>query len=511
MVLILEILAISAALSMLTYVMGTLIYALPLHFYGIKKWAPILISDAILTFTLTSSFFLILWMLDKFYDYLGIDRSESVESILKIDKGLASTYITLDYLSRVMKTVFNKFPLGKLLEAIYVAYSRVRVFTDIFTRPFLDMFLSSLRLAVYSWTALYILARISELLLPAFLSLGILLMSVPFKITRSAGALLFSLGVVLYVMTPLVVPFLKFFIAMAPTLANFLEWITSNALQLTPYNVFYLQGKVIDEQGNPVAYAMVYFCDDVSVCGAYPTNALGFFDTAYTLGGVPWPTSHIYVEVLGVKIKVSDIDWRKFYINPDTLITDSKIEVHGLIAPDPGFIIYIPCSLYYYTEPPKFETTSDGYLKMYFKFTALDDCRNVTIAFSGIFDERTLGIYLSSNARNPTLQSTIWNGITVWMVRFDVKKGDEVDISISGKKSEFKTPELYELGYLSNKLGLELLERITDQRLTTSDLLLAPFFLASVPYIYITMMMITVYSLATALSGGVKRVIIKTW
>ncbi|ALU12793.1 hypothetical protein EYM_07610 [Ignicoccus islandicus DSM 13165] len=509
--LILGILAISAALSALTYVIGTLLYSIPLPLPSLKRWAPILISDSITTFTLTSSFFLILWFLDKTYALIGMDRESYIKEILEIDKGIASTYITIDYLSKVMKTVFNKFPLGKVLEALYVAYSRIEVFNNLFTRPFLDIFLSSLKLAVYSWTALYILARISELLLPGFLSIGILLMSIPFKITKSAGAFMFSLGVVTYVMTPLVIPIMKLFVAMSPTIANFVEMIASGVFERGPYNVFYLQGTLLDEQGNHVPYALVYFCDLKGICGIYPTNPKGFFDTAYTLGGVPWPRSEIKVELLGIKIDVSEEDWKKIYVSPNTILTNSKIKVKGLIVPDPGIAIYLPCSLYYYTSPPKFETSQDGYLIMRFKFVPLENCQGVSIAFSGIFDEKTVGIYLSSNVKNGKLEHELWNGIEVWKVTFDVDKGNEVDIIINGRKKGFTPPSLFELGYLSNKLGLQLLSRVSKQKLSTADILLAPFFLASIPYIHLTTISITIYSLATLLSGGVKRIVVRTW
>ena len=44
------------ALSVLTYYLGVLIYAIPIPWYGIKRWAPLLIFDGLLAASLTLFF-----------------------------------------------------------------------------------------------------------------------------------------------------------------------------------------------------------------------------------------------------------------------------------------------------------------------------------------------------------------------------------------------------------------------------------------------------------------------
>ncbi len=508
-------LLLATSLGTLSYVLGALIYALPIPLKGLKRWAPYLISDGILTVTLSLLFGLIIWGMSEVYKMMGINRDSYVKEILRITENVSTIYIVLTYISTVLKTIFKLklagIPIGVIFQGIYLMYSKYRMFVDILTQPVMEIMISSLRAAIYSWAFLYIVSRVSELLAPFMLASGIVLIGVPFRVTRASGAVLMSLAIVTYVVAPLVILVLNAIAQYNPTLAALWNSFLGADLPNVIREVAYVNGKVVDAEGRAVPYALVKFCDLNGVCGFYPTNEKGEFVSAYDLGGVPWPKTKVYVDVLGVEIDKGVIDLRRLGISQSQIVESMQVKNNGLYVEDAGLIIRISnCA--YQLGTPKFYTSKDGELYFTFDVTSrYKDC-DVVVATSGTFDPNTMGFYVSGKAVNPQLNREMWYGIDVWKLSFRVREGDTVEVIINGKKASFQPPNFGNgIGYLANKLGLHILESLGKYEYNQYDLLLVPFFLTAIPMLHIMIIVMTTYGLASALSEGVKKVSLRMW
>ena len=173
-------------------------------------------------------------------------------------------------------------------------------------------------------------------------------------------------------------------------------------------------------------------------------------------------------------------------------------------------VLYFPygCS-YTIKSGPKFESSGET-LKFYVSFEAYSIC-NVTIATSGLFDPKTMGVYVSSGAKNPLLERKEWYGIDVWILNMEVPAGKAVTVIFNGQRGTYVPPQLAGYGYLANKLGLELVELLGKNYYNEYDILLAPFFLTAAPLIHIMIMSMMTYGIASLISGGVKRLSVKLW
>jgi len=510
-----EMLTIAASLGVFNYVLGSLIYSLPIPLKGIKKWGPYLIQDGILTFSLAMGFYIVVWSVNHVYSYLGLNREEMMSEILRIAKNVASLYIFLSYITEVIKQLFKLkvlgFPFGTILEGLYTIYSQYKMFTDIMSRPLLDMFMNTLRIAMYTWTMLYVLSRIMELLMPFFIASGILLIGIPFRIAKSAGAFLFSASIVGYVMGPLIIVVLNLVANYNPLLAALWNTFIKIDLPDTLTHVSFVNGRIVDEWNKGVPYSIVRFCDLDGMCGIYTTDQKGNFITAYSFGGIPWPRTHIEVEVLGINIDEGIINLKKLDVEGGETLNDMTIKLRNTYLLDPGLIIRIEGGYYEFMSEPSFHSDSNG--RLYFKMgiKALTEV-NVTVAVSGVFDPKTLGFYLSSSIKNPKLIRNTWYGINVWLLNFTIPGGKVAEIVISGQEASFVPPETGgSIGYLAAKLGVKFFQDVGNVKYNEYDILMVPFFLTALPLIHMTLISMTTYGLASLISGGVKRLSIRVW
>ncbi|UXD22913.1 hypothetical protein IPA_09560 [Ignicoccus pacificus DSM 13166] len=510
-----QLLSLATALGVFTYFLGVLIYSLPIPIKGIKKWAPALISDGLLTIALVSFFTMIIWGMSYAYKMMGINREDYVNEILSIAKNLGTLYLALNYISKVINMLFKfnyeNIPLGTIIMGIYYLYSKFYMFTNIFTKPFMDMLLTTLKSGIYAWTFLYIVSRISELLAPFMLASGIVMVGIPFRITKASGAFLIALAMVTYIMGPLVILVLKLIALYDPLFSNL--WNSFLGIKSPSFmsNVSYFQAMLYDSKWHPLAYSVLQLCDLKGICGIYPAGPKGEVNTAYMLGGAPWPYTNFTLQILGITINKGIIDMRKMGLEPMTVKNGMKMSFKGIVMPDSGIVLYFPQNCYYeITSGPKFETLSSGQMRFVVSFHVGSAC-NVTLSTSGLFDPKGMGVYVSSGARNPILLRKEWYGIDVWILKMYVPQGKDVTVAITGEQTTFEPPRIVGYGYLANKLGLQVLEVLGKYKYNEFDILLLPFFITAVPIIHIIIMSMSTYAIASLISGGVKRLSIKLW
>ncbi|MCE4606495.1 MAG: hypothetical protein F7B59_04090 [Desulfurococcales archaeon] len=193
-------------LSFLTYYLGTLIYALPIPIYSLKRWGPNLIKDSILTFTLLVSI-----------DFIKNGIIETANIMGSNWEGFYSwTDTTLDFLGQQRLLLIAYYTAFKALKSL-ILYG--------------DLLGPVIRLISYNMITISFI-RISGYFFQSYwfilIAMGIMLISMPFRIGRSAGAWLIALSVVFYIGLPLLPAFAQ---SLAPPMSqisthpnNLLNW-----------------------------------------------------------------------------------------------------------------------------------------------------------------------------------------------------------------------------------------------------------------------------------------------
>ena len=152
-------------------------YLLPIPLTGLKRWGPRLISDALFILVLSASIGAIFSFADFLRSILGGDW----HYFLLFLKGLVvQNTLTLIVLSQA-QYILSKFGLSKVLGII----------------------VQTISYSLYVLLMFYILALIIRSAYGVIASLGIALMSIPFRIARNAGAFLLAFSIVFYIALPL--------------------------------------------------------------------------------------------------------------------------------------------------------------------------------------------------------------------------------------------------------------------------------------------------------------------
>jgi hypothetical protein len=314
-------------LSVLTFYLGVLIYAMPIPWSGLKRWAPRLIWDAILSATLILASDIILEAVDRLtllmggsWDYLNT----------WITSG-AAEFISMKTLAALIQSLPD--PIG-VLGGIKLLVKPVD------------------RLAT---SALYFIGVIAGL---AYLvknygalisALGLVLYAIPFRISRSAGAWLFSFTIIFTVglqVLPVFVsslagppqPFSPGEVAekgVAPLQATVFsegggldgELMVEDAISGEQYGVYEVNnGTVLDEMGNnivmipsipPLIFKLNYM-NVIFYLSPYPVNNSDYdiiggirrieLNSPYTIYGRKGLLSYTNGEIINVTVTSTEID-----------------------------------------------------------------------------------------------------------------------------------------------------------------------------------------------------------
>ncbi|MEM1860046.1 MAG: hypothetical protein QW396_06445, partial [Metallosphaera sp.] len=103
-----EILAISQDLAGLTYFLGTLLMAVPIPVYGVKKWGPRLVIDGIYSSVLVNLYETLIAIIAQLGSYLGINWSYYMNWLYQLLTGELQVYTLL----RTLYTTITSFPYG---------------------------------------------------------------------------------------------------------------------------------------------------------------------------------------------------------------------------------------------------------------------------------------------------------------------------------------------------------------------------------------------------------------
>lgn len=196
--LIAEILLISSSLSSLTYALGALFMGLPIPIGGLKRWGNRLITDGI-------------------YANIWVNIYGAISSInLNIQSWLGADWGSyFNWINNLLINEINTYLLVKSIYAIIIASFDPAVQSVLSSLSFISSIISG----VISFTAtLIIISTVIYEYAPLFASLGILLLSLPFRIGRGIGGSLIAFSIVFW--------------SALPYLPNFLNILGANPLNL---------------------------------------------------------------------------------------------------------------------------------------------------------------------------------------------------------------------------------------------------------------------------------------
>lgn len=117
-----DILYYAQLLATLTYFLGSLVYGLPIPIYGVKKWAPRLITDAIYVIVWNSIYLAVLSFLTQLLDMLGVSWSNYeiwLNQVLNFEEVLyAVLKVLISTLNVTEAGMVLTIPLGQLMSIL---------------------------------------------------------------------------------------------------------------------------------------------------------------------------------------------------------------------------------------------------------------------------------------------------------------------------------------------------------------------------------------------------------
>ncbi|ADG91114.1 hypothetical protein [Thermosphaera aggregans] len=174
-------------LSTLSYYTGVLLKALPIPVYGLKKLANTLMLDGVYSATLAFSFRILLWLVEYFSVLLGVDWE-------------SYTAWVLTRLNELLAMIGFLKILGSFLSRSGLSFISTGVVS-----PLASHLTTVSTTIIVVYTASMLVSRLRE----GLIALGIMLHAVPFRLTRSVGAVLISVSIVFSIGAPLMPVFVE--------------------------------------------------------------------------------------------------------------------------------------------------------------------------------------------------------------------------------------------------------------------------------------------------------------
>lgn len=296
-------------LSIFTFYLGVLIYALPIPLTGLKKWAPRLITDAFFIAILTLS----LTMLVNAADYIRGIVGGSWEEFLTQIRLTVLFRTTVVFLISVVSNVLSRFIPG------------INRLASLIINPILA--------SLYSNMLLYSIATMVYKGIWIFTSLGIALMAIPFRIARNAGAFLLSFALVFYTALPLYPSFYKLLLYSPQT----------------PLEMPLIYGSIVNEYGQPITDGYIGFeINSKNYVGPIPLYSGRYVLFTNLDSSLMSSPITIYFDVVGHQFysNISNVNLydlcthsssREFYLS----ICNIDILVKGLIVYRDGVAVHI--------------------------------------------------------------------------------------------------------------------------------------------------------------------------
>ncbi len=469
------------ALSVLTYYLGVLVYAIPIPWYGIKRWAPLLIFDGLLAASLTLFFNNIIIIIDYVYKILGADWKT-----FDLTMGsLWSLLIVFIIFIEVSLTLMTKLP-----------YIKMYMFTSIlFT---IRSFLSYALLIITLIITLSIIVRYTA---TKMIALSILFYSVPFRITRVAGASLLAFTIVFYIGLPLMPNFMMFMAlptAMPEKLELFIE-----------YGAIFPRIEIRSVAGDAIPFVILSAYDKQGILLArYISDSDGYAYASYPDKGFPaFPEVKLRAEYYGLDFTVSPsiIKPIEYFKMSEKVIRDTFQEASVTL---PGILKYYK-GIVVLNNP---ELTYNGMPTIVEHNNKIDILLNLSVSHNDSYEILLLPDSLSVssvNFNNSTVEYFIdrlnWydNVIEMVYVQLNESRG-LLRIELAGSPSLVKPPESIKVPYVKTLTEGKDIDEVLRQASFIFMALMLVF-----PTSYIILLTMITYGLAYVLGARVPRIIFR--
>ncbi len=456
---------------MLGYNIGAMLLMLPIPLQGVKKWGPVLMRDAIYSAILIASAHIILNVIPYMQKILGVSWS----------------HFTLWMTGRIAWLAGWKAALSTLMAAA----------SKILGGFFMYTILGPLsKMVNYALTTMYSILSVSVIVKSCYaklILLGILLFSVPFRLTRAVGSYLIAFSIVFMIGLPFLPLFITSFIHV-PT--------TPPPSGNCDFGVMYIE----DAVGERIAYPVVEgFNSRHMLLFRYMGDKDGVVLAGFPDKGLPANQSYyVYLDYLGVKTPLlpSPVYPARDYtlINNTQLATQARVQLtlkDPLLIREPLPLIAIYRSEYVYIpkitlgNPPVYIDALTNKSNCYIEVRALStDVINIT--YSGGVSKLVIGNWS-------------WMGLTGKSYRIYLKPGEEAHIAISiARIIEPNPPKVEEISYL-NVIGFSLWSGFNK---LAADILLSWIIL---PAVYLFILGVITSALASVIGGAKAKVPLKLW
>ncbi len=253
-------------LAVLSYYLGVLIYALPIPWYGIKRWGPLLIIDGIFSAILIFSFNILIQAVNYIFSTLNLSWND----FIAWTNAVISSIFSLMFFIQLVGNMLTRLSLG---------------FIPNFFRPLYSLLSYSLT----SLLLIQLIAMIIRLHYTKLIALGIALFAVPFRIARTAGAILISFSIVFYLGLPLLPLFVQSF-------AQSQEVSTAAYIYGVSFPRYIIEG----HNGSIVPQSILYlYSINGSLLAKYIANPNGTIYASFPYKGSPSNYYKMKVEYLG--------------------------------------------------------------------------------------------------------------------------------------------------------------------------------------------------------------------
>jgi len=449
-----ELLVTAFYLSALSYYIGTLLYMIPIPFYGVKKWAPTLMVDGIFSAILVFAYTILLWLIEYFGGLLGSDWT-SFYTWLGVKTGIVATLMT------VLRVI-----------AASASFTGAKVIVSSVISPLI----SSLTYVTMTLLTIAIIAVIITSYGARLLALGILLHAVPFRLTRASGAMIISIIMIFSIGLPIM-----------PLYVELLSQpIGVPDLIVVDYGIAYVKIYINDSIGNPISFpAFKAFTQDNMTLALYLGGEDGIIDATSEDSGLPSSRSYnVDIDIAGIHL-LKTIDPVKEYINGNNTFYKLYISINNTLQLEPLRLVYLEgISIQSYSlGSGYYELIVYSYDNNYFYVIA---CQQDTVT-----------VYIDGEIENPleTISYT-WYNIDMLSLKYQLSPGQHT-ITIEISYNEIHIPGVNEVYYLRDTANISLLSPLT----IINPIVYLIFNLFIAPLSYIVVLVSSSYALARLLGG----------
>jgi len=451
--LLMDLLVTAFYLSTLSYYLGVLLKAIPIPVYGLKKLANTLIIDGVYSAVLAFSFRIILWIVEYFSILLGVDWESYTGWVLTRFNELLAMIGFLKILGSVLSRSGLSFISTGLVSPL--ASHLTTVSTTI----------------IVLYTASMVINRLKETLI----ALGIMLHAVPFRLTRSVGAVVISVSIV--------------FSIAAPLMPVFVEKVSQETPPM-PYD----QGEVYsaslffkDMFNNPVGFGVVEgYGSSGDLIYRYLVNEKGLVYKSLYSGGFP---RFEHTLVFGFADKHYMV-----VFNPSRHVVDGMVNA-SLKLPDAASlgvnrVLFFNCGV----EPLAQARSGNSTVVI---VEARDSCSVEAFLQSG--DE---AVILVNGSIIEGGVSVSWSGLSLWKTVFEIPSGVS-NITVVAWFKGYGKPLVDERFFTESLVDFSLLEPesfIYWVSLAIVDLMILPL-------VYTAMLVTVSLAVARLLGGASPRVV----